>query len=31
MELLLKQTIENLGRVGEVVDVKPGFIEWELF
>lgn len=25
MELLLKQTIEHLGRVGEVVKVKPGY------
>ena len=25
MELLLKQTIEHLGRTGDVVDVKPGY------
>ena len=25
MELLLKQTVEHLGRTGDVVDVKPGY------
>ena len=25
MELLLKKTVENLGRIGEVVTVKPGY------
>lgn len=25
MELLLRQNIEHLGRIGEVVDVKPGY------
>ena len=25
MELLLKQNIEHLGRIGEVVDVRPGY------
>jgi large subunit ribosomal protein L9 len=25
MELLLKQSIDNLGRIGDVVSVKPGF------
>jgi large subunit ribosomal protein L9 len=25
MELLLKQNVEHLGRLGDVVDVKPGF------
>lgn len=25
MEVLLKQNIENLGRTGELVDVKPGY------
>ena len=25
MELLLNRSVENLGRVGDVVDVKPGF------
>jgi large subunit ribosomal protein L9 len=25
MEVILKETIDNLGRVGDIVDVKPGF------